>query len=63
MHLLELFSGTSSVGKVAKSLGYNVISLDLKNADINYDILKQVDLYKIPSELTSDIFVCLLSGG
>ena len=39
MHLLELFSGTSSVGKVAKSLGYNVISLDLKNADINCDIL------------------------
>ena len=40
MHLLELFSGTSSVGKVAKSLGYNVISLDLKNADINCDILE-----------------------
>ena len=36
MHLLELFSGTSSVGKVAKSLGYNVISLDLKNADFNF---------------------------
>ena len=40
MHLLELFSGTSSVGKVAKSLGYNVISMDLKNADINCDILE-----------------------
>ncbi len=37
--LLELFSGTGSVGKVAKDLGYEVISLDLKNADINIDIL------------------------
>ena len=30
MNLLELFSGTGSVGTIAKSLGYNVISLDLK---------------------------------
>ena len=37
--LLELFSGTGSVGKVAKDLGFEVISLDLKNADINIDIL------------------------
>ena len=40
MNLLELFSGTGSVGHIAKSLGYNVISLDLKNADINTDILE-----------------------
>ena len=40
MNLLEMFSGTGSVGLVAKSLGFNVISLDLKNADINTDILK-----------------------
>ena len=39
MRLLELFSGTKSVGKVAEQLGYEVISLDLKNADINTDIL------------------------
>ena len=39
MKLLELFSGTQSVGKVAKNLGYEVVSLDLKNADINCDIL------------------------
>ena len=39
MKLLELFSGTKSVGKVAENLGYEVISLDLKNADINCDIL------------------------
>ena len=39
MNLLELFSGTGSVGLIAKSLGFNVISLDLKNADINCDIL------------------------
>ena len=30
MNLLELFSGTGSVGLIAKSLGFNVISLDLK---------------------------------
>ena len=40
MNLLELFSGTKSVGTLAKSLGFNVISLDLKNADINTDILE-----------------------
>ena len=40
MKLLELFSGTGSVGKVAKTLGWEVVSLDLKNADINEDILK-----------------------
>ena len=37
--LLELFSGTKSVGKVAEELGIDVISLDLRNADINCDIL------------------------
>ena len=40
MRLLELFSGTRSVGKVAEALGYEVVSLDLKDADINCDILK-----------------------
>ena len=40
MKLLELFSGTGSVGKVAKSLGWNVVSLDLKKADINTNILQ-----------------------
>ena len=39
MRLLELFSGTKSVGKVAEQLGYEVTSLDLKHADINTDIL------------------------
>ena len=39
MKLLELFSGTGSVGAVAQDLGYSVVSLDLKNADINCDIL------------------------
>ena len=28
--LLELFSGTGSVGKVAKEMGFKVVSLDLK---------------------------------
>ena len=40
MNLLELFSRIGSVGTIAKSLGFNVISLDLKNADINCDILE-----------------------
>ena len=40
MNLLELFSGTGSVGRIARDLGFNVISLDLKNADIHTDILK-----------------------
>ena len=39
MKLLELFSGTGSVGKVAKSLGWEVVSLDLKHADINKNIM------------------------
>ena len=39
MKLLEFFSGAGSVGMVARDLGYSVISLDLKNADINQDIL------------------------
>ena len=39
MRLLELFAGTGSVGKVAKALGWEVVSLDLKHADINMDVL------------------------
>ena len=39
MRLLELFSGTKSVSKVAETFGFDVISLDLKKADINCDIL------------------------
>jgi site-specific DNA-cytosine methylase len=37
--VLELFSGTHSVGKVAKEMGWEVVSLDLQNADININIL------------------------
>lgn len=39
MNCLELFSGTHSVGKVLTKLEHNVISLDLKNATINCNIL------------------------
>lgn len=40
MQLLELFSGTGSIGRVAKDRGFDVVSLDLRNADINCDILE-----------------------
>ena len=40
MKLLELFSGTGSVGRVAREFGLSVISLDSKNAHINEDILQ-----------------------
>ena len=39
MHLLELFAGTKSVGKVADELGWDVVSLDLQDATINCNIL------------------------
>ena len=39
MNCLELFAGTGSVGKVLKEQGHNVVSLDLKGADINTNIL------------------------
>ena len=40
MRLLELFSGTGSVGKVAKELGFEVVSLDRDmKADIQTDIM------------------------
>ena len=46
MKLLELFSGTKSVGTVAEQLGYEVTSLDLKNVDINCDIMNyELELY------------------
>ena len=38
MRLLEPFSGTKIIGEIAELLGYEVASLDLKNADINTDI-------------------------
>jgi site-specific DNA-cytosine methylase len=39
MKVLELFSGTGSVGKICKEKGWEVVSLDLKGADINTNIL------------------------
>ena len=40
MKLLELFSGTGSVGKVAKKYGFDVVSLDMDmDADIKMNIM------------------------
>ena len=39
MRLLDLFSGTHSVGNVAKGLGFEVVSLDLADASICCDVL------------------------
>ena len=40
LKVLELFSGTGSVGKVAKDIGWEVLSLDLElEADIKIDIM------------------------
>ena len=47
MKVLELFSGTGSVGTVAKEMGWEVVSLDLKNANIETNILSwDYTLYK-----------------
>ena len=40
MRVLELFSGTHSVGKVCDELGWECISLDLAEATLNIDIMK-----------------------
>ena len=42
MKLLELFKGTGSVGKVAKKLGFSIVSVDLEKKfkpDIHINIL------------------------
>ena len=39
MRLLDLFSGTHSVGNAAYELGFTVTSLDLQKADINCNVL------------------------
>ena len=40
MRILELFSGTHSVGVVARSMGWEVVSLDLQDATITCDVLE-----------------------
>ncbi len=55
MNVLELFAGSRSVGKAAKSLGYNVFSSDInkfEGIDYAVDIL-EFDINKVP--FTPDI--------
>jgi hypothetical protein len=52
--LLELFSGTGSVGKVAKEFGYDVISLDKDmEATLRMDIMSWE--YKLAPPKTFDV--------
>ena len=44
MKLLELFSGTQSVGKVATQLGYDVISVDINDYNGVYTPTHTVDI-------------------
>ena len=39
MRFLDLFAGTHSVGNVARDMGFEVVSLDLADADICSDIM------------------------
>jgi site-specific DNA-cytosine methylase len=45
MRVLELFSGTGSVGKVCKELGYDVVSLDIKDYK-KYKPTHKIDILK-----------------
>ena len=56
----ELFSGTGSIGRVAKNRGFDVVSLDLKNADINCNILEW-DFKRCPSEYFNCV-LCVVGG-
>lgn len=49
VHLLELFSGTGSVGKVARKLGWSVVSVD---NDSRFEATHNVDLLKWDYEKT-----------
>jgi hypothetical protein len=40
MRLLDCFSGTGSVAKAARSMGWETVTLDLRDADINCNILQ-----------------------
>lgn len=44
MKLLELFSGTHSVGNVAKELGYEVISVDINDYNGRYIPTHKTDI-------------------
>jgi len=46
MRILELFSGTKSVGKVGKELGHDVISVDINNYKGEFIPTHQVDILK-----------------
>ena len=47
MKLLELFSATGSVDRIACEFGSSVISLFLNNANINENILQSDYIFKV----------------
>lgn len=47
MKILELFSGTGSVGEVAKAMGHRVVSVD---NDERFDCTHNVDIMKLDYE-------------
>ena len=63
MKLLEMFSGTGSVGRVARDLGFSGISLDLKNANINTDMLSLLKRIPVRSHLITNRIGCHKQSG
>ena len=66
MILLELFSNTNSVSKISEQLGYEIVSMDFRNADIRTYILNWgYTTYQLQHfdviwvSVFSDLFSCL----
>ena len=56
MNILELFSGTGSVGKCCKNLGFNVISVDLVSQSTHQTDIMNFDYKQYPTDYFSLIW-------